>query len=140
MLKPFCITVAALCGIGAEANGLFMLLLPERWYLTVPGVITTGPLNQHFVRDIGLIFLLIGTSFLAGARKPRLRVILWAIATLWLCGHALFHFWEVADGMSGHWTIARDLAAVTLPALAGLLLTFWAILQQRAIQRHIARN
>ena len=85
----------------------------------MPGVTTTGPFNQHFIRDIGLVFLLVGTAFVAGAALPRYRVVLWATATLWLWGHALFHFWEVAVGICGPSVIARDFPAVTLPALIG---------------------
>lgn len=128
MPRSLCIALAVLCGIGAAANGLFMLLSPERWYLTLPGVTTTGPFNQHFVRDIGLTFLLIGTSFLAGAASSRHRVILWAVPTLWLCGHALFHLWEVVAGISAHSAVARDFAAVMVPPVIGVVLTVWAYL------------
>ena len=114
-------------GVAAEINGLFMLASPERWYFAVPGVTTTGPFNQHFIRDIGLVFLFVGTAFVAGAALPRYRVVLWATATLWLCGHALFHFWEVAVGICGPSAIARDFPAVTLPALIGIGLTLWAL-------------
>lgn len=103
-----------------------MLAAPERWYFAVPGVATTGPFNQHFIRDIGLIYLLMGAMFLAGAGEPTSRVLLWGVPTLWLCGHALFHFWEVAIGISGHSAMARDFPAVTLPGLVGLIMTWWA--------------
>jgi hypothetical protein len=83
----------------------------------VPGVTTTGTFNQHFVRDIGLVFLFIGMVFLVGVARPRLRLFVWAAPTLWLGGHALFHFWEVAVGICGPSTIARDFPAVTLPAI-----------------------
>lgn len=126
MLKTLCIGTAVVLGIAAIANGLFMLVAPGDWYVAVPGVTTTGPFNQHFVRDIGLIFLLVGTAFLAGAATPRFRIVLWAVPTLWLCGHALFHLWEVAAGISGHSTMARDFPAVTLPAILGVILTLWA--------------
>jgi hypothetical protein len=55
--------------------------------------------------------------------RPRFRLILWAAPTLWLCGHALFHFWEVAVGICGLSVLARDFAAVTLPAIIGIALT-----------------
>src|SRR4051812_47966866 len=77
MLKPISLSLAAVLGVAAEANGLFMLVSPEGWYFAVPGVTTTGPFNQHFIRDVGLIFLFIGTSFLFGAAKSRFRVLLW---------------------------------------------------------------
>jgi hypothetical protein len=113
-------------GLAAMFNGLFMLAAPQHWYASVPGVTTTGPFNQHFVRDIGLIYLLAGASFLTGAARPRYRTALWAVPTVWLSGHALFHIWEVIVGISGHSAMARDFPAVTLPALIGLALTAWA--------------
>src|SRR5262245_57630785 len=131
MLKSFCLAVAAVLGIGAIANGVYMLVAPESWYFAVPGVTTTGPFNQHFVRDIGLIFLLLGGAFLIGAAQPHLRVPLWGAAAIWLSGHALFHFWEVAVGICSADAIPRDFPAVTLPAIIGLLLTAWAIAHSR---------
>ena len=125
-MKALCIGGAVLMEIAALANGLFMLVSPAGWYLAVPGVTTTGPFNQHFVRDIGLVFIFVGASFLIGAVRPRYRFVLWAAPTVWLCGHALFHLWEVAAGISGHSAIARDFAAVTFPAIVGIALTIWA--------------
>jgi hypothetical protein len=130
MLKSTCIGLAALLGVAALANGVFMLLDPEAWYFAVPGVTTTGSFNQHFLRDIGLIFLLIGAGFLAGAFQPRQRLLLWAVPTIWLTGHALFHFWEVAVGICTASVIPRDFPAVTLPAILGWLLTAWAFRTQ----------
>jgi hypothetical protein len=134
MLKHLCIGAAILMGAAAAANGLFMLVSPEHWYFSVPGVTTTGPFNQHFIRDIGLIFLLVGTAFLVGAAKPQYRVVLWAAPTLWLGGHALFHLWEVAVGICAPSAIARDFPAVTLPAVIGAGLTFWAVRDLGAAQ------
>ena len=61
-----------------------------------------------------------------------------------LCGHALFHFWEVAVGICTPDVLPRDFPAVTLPALIGIGLSVWAYRQSRAgipayastIQRH----
>jgi hypothetical protein len=108
MLKSVCLGIAVLLGVAIEANGVFMLLSPADWYMAVPGVTSTGPFNQHFVRDIGLIFLLLGGGFLAGAALPRSRILLWAF-------------------------IPRDFPAVTLPAIIGILLTLWAIRQSRGL-------
>jgi hypothetical protein len=123
---------AVVLGAALQANGVFMLVAPDSWYFAVPGVTTTGPFNPHFVRDIGLIFLLIGGAFLVGAARPHLRVVLWAIPSIWLLGHVLFHFWEVAVGICAPSAIPRDFPAVTLPALIGIGLTLWAISQSRA--------
>jgi hypothetical protein len=135
MLQRVCMGAAILMGLAALANGLFMLASPERWYLSVPGVTDTGPFNQHFVRDIGLIFLFVGGAFLLGAAKPEHRVVLWAAPTLWLAAHALFHFWEVAVGICAPSALLRDFPAVTLPAMVGTVLTLWAVRDARAARR-----
>lgn len=119
--------VATVLGLAMGANGLLMLGAPQGWYFSVPGVTTTGPFNQHFVRDIGLIFLLLGGMFLAGVVQPALRTTLWSLGAAWLTGHALFHFWEVAVGICSTSAIQRDFAAVTLPAIFALVLAAAAI-------------
>lgn len=131
MLKTICIWTAIILGIGAEANALFMLHSPADWYLAVPGVTTTGPFNQHFIRDIGLIYLFVGTALLVGVFRPQYRILLWTTAALWLSGHALFHFWEVAVGICGPSALARDFPAVTLPAILIALLAIWAAADAR---------
>lgn len=115
-----------------SANGIFMLVAPLAWYQLVPGVTDTGFFNQHFVRDIGIIQLLLGGGFLVGLLQPECRIGLWAAATLWLSGHALFHLWEVAVGICAPSAIPRDFPAVTLPALFGVALTLWAVHRSRA--------
>lgn len=113
-------------------NGIFMLVAPQLWYDFVPGVTDTGFFNQHFIRDIGIIQLFLGVAFGIGMFRPERRIGLWAAATLWLCAHALFHFWEVAVGICSPSVIPRDFPAVTLPAILGVTLTLWAIRQARA--------
>jgi hypothetical protein len=127
MLRQTCLWTAVVLGVAALANGTFMLISPANWYFAVPGVTTTGPFNQHFLRDIGLIFLFIGTAFLVGTARPTWRAALWSAASLWLCGHALFHFWEVAVGICGPSALVRDFAAVTLPALISAVIALWSV-------------
>ena len=126
MRRAFPLALAAVLGIGAAANGLFMLISPVEWHFAVPGVTTTGPFNQHFLRDIGLIFLLVAGAMLARVARPAMRVLLWSAAALWLAGHALFHFWEVAVGICGTGALAQDFPVVTLPAVLTTALAFWA--------------
>lgn len=130
MLTTLCVALAALLGLAMGANGIFMLVVPEAWYFAVPGVTATGPFNQHFVRDIGLIFLFIGSAMLFGVVRPALRVLLWGAAALWLSGHALFHLWEVAVGICAPSVIIQDFPAVTLPAIIAAALTIWAARQR----------
>jgi len=119
--------LAILLGIGAIGNGMFMLGWPANWYFAVPGVTTTGPFNQHFVRDIGLIFIGVGAAFLLGTARPVYRIVAWGAAAVWLSGHALFHVWEVAVGICGPSALLRDFPAVTLPALLAIAITFHAL-------------
>lgn len=135
MSKSLCPAIAAILGILAGANGIFMLVAPTAWYFAVPGVTTTGPFNQHFIRDIGLIFLLLGGAYLMGVARPQMRVILWGGPAVWLSGHALFHFWEVAVGICTVAVLPRDFPAVTLPAIIGIALTIWALRQERTARR-----
>jgi hypothetical protein len=132
--------LAALLGIGLGANGVYMLADPASWYFAVPGVTTTGPFNQHFLRDIGLIFILTATAMLAGVVRADMRIALWSASGLWLAGHALFHIWEVAVGICGADAIARDFPAVTLPALIALALATWAWRDLRSPTTHSMLN
>ena len=120
------VILAGLLALGLFANGVFMLADPVKWYFAVPGVTTTGQFNQHFIRDIGIIFLFLGAAFGGGVLVPAMRFGLWAAGTAWLDAHAFFHLWEVAAGICGPAAIARDFPAVSLPALLAIALTAWS--------------
>jgi len=119
MINIFRIVFALIC-IG---NGVAMLVDPGRWYLTVPGVIFTGPLNVHFVRDIGCAYLVTGLSFLWLARNRDA----WPAAmagTAFLAFHAAVHLFEVACGIVAPSTLVRDLPGVYLFPVAALWLAW----------------
>ncbi len=136
-MKTFCLGVAIVLGVAAIANGLAMLYSPIGWYVAVPGITTTGPFNEHFIRDIGLIFLFLGSAFLFGVARPQYRIVAWTAPTLWLWGHALFHFWEVAVGICGPSALVRDFPGVTLSAVLGTLIAAWALHDGRAARPSI---
>jgi hypothetical protein len=74
-------------------NGLIMLAAPMAWYMAVPGVSASGPLNHHFIADIGLIFVASGAGLILGARVGA-RAAVWAMAgAAWPALHALLHIW-----------------------------------------------
>jgi hypothetical protein len=108
------------------SNGLFMLIAPMKWYYVVPGVTETGFYNQHFIRDIGLVYLFLGAAVGIGLFRANLRLALWATAAAWLSAHALFHFWEVAVGLCAPSAIPRDFPAVTMPPLISIAAILWA--------------
>lgn len=118
--------IAGINALFLFGNGLAMLLAPEAWYRNVPGVTHTGPFNQHFVLDIGLVQMFMGGSFAIGLVQPGSRFTLWSAATVWLTAHAMLHFWEVAIGICPPSAIGRDFPVVTLPALIGIVVSVWA--------------
>jgi hypothetical protein len=92
--------MAAFNGLFLFGNGLFMVIARRSGFF-VPGVITTGLYNQHFVRDIGIIQMFLGVAFGIGMVRPAVRFGMWTAATSWLIAHALFHLWEVTVGICG---------------------------------------
>ena len=65
------ITVAIGLGLALAANGLLMLFDPAGWYAVAPGVPDTGPLNPHFVRDIGCAYILTGFALAGLVQRAR---------------------------------------------------------------------
>jgi hypothetical protein len=105
------------------ANGLWMLLAPRSWYYGLPARIPdTGPLNVHFVRDIGAAFLTLGIAFCFTApRASQHRGVVLAAAGFYSL-HALIHVFDLAAGRldTHHWLL--DLPGVFLPAIALMVL------------------
>jgi hypothetical protein len=100
------------------ANGIWMLVWPEAWYTDIPAAVPdTGPLNLHFVRDIGAAFITGGLGLCLAAEAPRYRQpAIWGAATFFGL-HAAIH---VADLIAGrlpadHWWV--DAPTVFFPAL-----------------------
>jgi hypothetical protein len=83
--------VLAVLGLFHIANGVWMVLAPMSWYVAIPGVAETGPLNHHFVADIGLAFIASGAGLLAGLRKN--TAMLAMAGATWPALHALLHIW-----------------------------------------------
>ncbi|MBX9607836.1 MAG: hypothetical protein K2Y51_16545 [Gammaproteobacteria bacterium] len=109
----------ALLGLLFAANGLAMLLVPDTWFHQVPGVTATGPLNPHFVRDVGAAYLLTGVAFLALTRAPAARP--YALAGIaFLLAHACIHLVEAALGLQSLAHLLGDLPAVFAVPLLGL--------------------
>jgi hypothetical protein len=126
--------VFGLFGAGNILNALWMLADPPGWYRDLPAAVPDfGPLNEHFVRDIGAAFMTSGVALLWAAFVPALRVPMLAIASLFYVLHALVHVWDTSRGLVGseHWMI--DLPGVYLPAL--LLMTLLAVLMRRQAAR-----
>ncbi|KGK42679.1 hypothetical protein LH51_05110 [Nitrincola sp. A-D6] len=131
MFNKATMMTATLLGLAALANGFFMTFAPEAWYWFVPGVPGRGLFNQHFVRDIGINYILIGVAFIAGEMSIKHRLVLWLMPTAWLTGHAIIHVWEVIVGICGTISLFEDFAGVTLPALLALSLVYVSYRDQK---------
>jgi hypothetical protein len=92
-----------LLGVFHIANGIFMLIAPAEWYMTVPGVTATGPFNPHFILDIGMAFVASGAGLLLGARRNA------SAGATWPALHALIHI----DGWLMHGFSADPKIAVS---------------------------
>ena len=107
-----------IAGLTTLANGLWMLVSPETWYGDIPAEVPdTGPLNGHFVRDIGVAFSVMGLGLLWCARHlDRCRVVHLGV-TAFFAGHALVHVVEMLTGSLSptHWWI--DFPLVFAPAI-----------------------
>ena len=111
-------------GFGNLANGVWMLADPAHWYATLPAAVPDfGPLNEHFVRDIGSTFAMLGLALVWGAAQRGVRLPVLVLVTLFNALHALVHVWDTSRGLVGpeHWGI--DFPAVYLPTIVLVGLT-----------------
>lgn len=101
-----------------------MLIAPQSWYTDLPaGVPDTGPYNGHFIRDLGIVFVLISGGFLWCAIYPdRCRPVL-MVLSVFFTGHALVHILDLLTHRLPHSHWSTDIPAVFLPALLLILLT-----------------
>ena len=117
--------VGALVGL---VNGGWMLLFPLSWYEKFPASIPhTGPFNPHFVRDLGVAFLVVALAFWWSARHLDRAYPVHLALTVFFTGHALIH---VADIVLGHLPQSHlliDLPGVFLPALLMIITAIPAV-------------
>ncbi len=111
-------------GLANLANAAWMLADPAHWYATLPAAVPdTGPLNLHFVRDIGSAFAVMGGALLAAAVWPAFRVPALAATAGFYVLHALVHVTDTVGGRlpPSHWLI--DFPGVYGPAVLLVVLT-----------------
>ena len=115
-----------LLGLFHVANGALMLLAPGLWYTMVPGVIDTGPLNQHFIYDIGMAFVASGAMLVLGARAGRSAAMLACAGATWPALHALIHIegWFTMGFPSDAQVAFSDVVAVVGLSALGVALAW----------------
>ena len=110
--------LAALVALG---NALFMLGDPFGWYDWVGTVKATGPANGHFIRDIGLAYLLCGALLAYAAVNLPMR---WGAAlagAAWLTLHGSLHVWEVSRGLCAPGIFWREAPGTLGPPAVALI-------------------
>lgn len=99
-------------------NGAVMLAAPEFWYAVAPGADHTGPINIHFIRDIGLAFLAAAAALFVAAQTRNRALLLPAL--VFLGGHALLHLVEMITHGTTATAALRDIALIVVPAFLPL--------------------
>lgn len=103
-------------------NAVWIFGSVAHWFQWIPGVADTGEPNDHFVRDVGLVYGLFGGALIWVLRAPMQRHAVFVLAALFYLGHALGHVAEILLGAMppDHWLI--DLPLVFFPgAVLGVL-------------------
>jgi alkylhydroperoxidase/carboxymuconolactone decarboxylase family protein YurZ len=121
---------AALLALG---NGLAMLADPFGWYEMVETVKATGPANAHFIRDIGLAYLLSATLLARCALSPAVHWRSGLFGAGWLALHGGLHIYEVSSGICSpdiFWKDAPGTLGIPLLAILGIAL---AVTDQRGL-------
>ncbi|MBV8682219.1 MAG: hypothetical protein JO111_05045 [Caulobacteraceae bacterium] len=127
-------SLAGALGALLAADGLAMLIFPLAWYGAVPGVITTGPFNPHFVADIGVAYLTTATALAWFALDPAVAWSALAIGSLFLDAHAAIHVVGAVTSPACGSLILRDLPGVFVPALLASALVLLPPVRQGAPQ------
>ena len=100
------------------ANGLWMLAAPAGWFHDLPAAVPdTGPLNPHFVRDVGGTYVTMGAALAWAALRAADRVPLVAMVLVFHVLHAGAHVMDTLRGRlpPSHWAI--DFPGVYLPTI-----------------------
>lgn len=123
-------------GAGALGNGIYMLIAPETWFGQPGlGVEDTGPMNVHFIRDLGIVYAIVGIGLLwSMANLAQCRVVHIGV-TLFMFGHAIEHVFDILTGHlpNSHWYV--DAAGVFAPGIVFFVIALppvWARLNPEA--------
>jgi hypothetical protein len=108
-------------------NGLWMLFAPKHWYWNLPANVPAfGPLNTHFIMDLGYGFGLQGVGLIIGLLNDKhVFKIMWSINTAFYTCHMFVHIYEVVSGNVMKHVFWVDFPGVYVPALVLLVASFF---------------
>jgi hypothetical protein len=117
MLDRIAQILIAIAALFALFNGAFMLWDPYGWYQAVSTVKFTVPPNQHFIRDIGIAFIMSGVMLGYSAWYPSGRWMAALAGSLFLAAHGALHIYEVLTGICAQDVFWKDAPGVLGPPL-----------------------
>lgn len=118
MRKPLLMWFFRIFGVIMVANGVWMVADAFHWFYTVPaGVTDSGHPNGHFIRDVGLAYMIFGVASTWCSFHLRERRPVFLCVAAFMIGHAADHVVEILVGAlpSSHWLL--DLPAVLAPGV-----------------------
>ena len=84
----------------------------------------TGPLNLHFLTDVGAAYITAGAALLLGAYIAKWRVPFAISALMFLGLHSLIHVTEIVSGQLSGQQALSDAATVILPTIFVALMIY----------------
>ncbi len=94
--------------------GVHMLIDPAGWYSSTPGVPEEGPMNAHFIRDIGSAFIMVAIAYGFSVQKSA-SWQLPAVAAVLPALHGGIHLLGAISGHRHGDGLLLELLAVVLP-------------------------
>jgi len=94
--------------------GAHMLIDPVGWYSATPGVSNEGPMNDHFIRDIGAAFVMVAIAYAFSLQKGA-SWQLPAVAAVLPALHGAIHLFSAITGHSHGTAMVVELFGVILP-------------------------
>jgi hypothetical protein len=116
-LTQVLLILGAIYGVG---NGIFMLVEPIGWYNFIGTVKATGPANEHFIKDVGIAFLVSGVLLAYAAVNPVMRWGTAVVGNLYLTFHGILHIYEVLAGIC-----SPDIFWQDAPGVLGFPILVW---------------
>ena len=101
--------------------GAHMLADPAGWYHATPGVSAEGPLNIHFIRDIGSAFIMVAAAYGLSLQRNtswQLPAVAAALPAL----HGIIHLISIVGGHSHGSALIVELLGVVFPGGIAVLL------------------
>lgn len=117
--------------IGNLVSGMWMLISPVHWYQNFPGRIPDfGPLNEHFVRDLGCIFVLLSIISFKSVLNKEWRSFTLSVLQVWFSFHALVHLFDTFRGLVAYEHLYMDIPLCYLPPILILVMQLIYVKEQ----------